>query len=259
VAEDNATNQRVAQLVLESGGHRPTIVTNGEAALDELQKGGYDLALFDLSMPVVSGLEALKLYRFTTDKPIPVVMLSANVTSEVIAECTAAGAAEFIAKPLRPNTLLAAIERHLTSRAVELEAPVPARGEERPALTVVDTPPVDATVLADLDRLSTDPTFISRLLNGFHSDAERLVKEMIDALAARKYEVLKDSAHALKGGAGSVGATQLMMMATRFEKATHEMLRLNAAKWTEELTKATDAALAVLDRHVENHRQRSGG
>ncbi|HZQ59834.1 MAG TPA: ATP-binding protein, partial [Casimicrobiaceae bacterium] len=259
VAEDNATNQRVAELVLESGGHRPTIVGNGEAALDELAKGGYDLALFDLSMPVVSGLEALKLYRFTTDKPIPVLMLSANVTTEVITECNAAGAAEFIAKPLRPSTLLAAIERHLASRAGELEAPIPARSEDRPALTVVDTPPVDQSVLADLDRLSPDPTFISRLLNGFRSDAERLVKEIVDALATRKYELLKDSAHALKGGAGSVGATQLMMIATRFEKATHEMLRLNAAKWTEELTKATDAALVILDQHVEIHRRRTGG
>jgi two-component system sensor histidine kinase RpfC len=75
VAEDNPTNQRVSQLILESGGHRPTIVDNGEAALEELERGNYDLALFDLSMPVVSGLEALKLYRFTTPKPIPVLIL----------------------------------------------------------------------------------------------------------------------------------------------------------------------------------------
>jgi len=61
VAEDNATNQRVAQLILESGGHSVTIVENGEAALDALERGGFDVALFDLSMPVVSGLEALKL------------------------------------------------------------------------------------------------------------------------------------------------------------------------------------------------------
>ena len=75
MAEDNPTNQRVSQLILESGGHRPTIVDNGEAALEELERGNYDLALFDLSMPVVSGLEALKLYRFTTPKPIPVLIL----------------------------------------------------------------------------------------------------------------------------------------------------------------------------------------
>src|SRR5205085_1909113 len=129
---------------------------------------------------------------------------------------------EFVPKPLRPTTLLDAIERHLAIRANESNSQAPQRPEERRALMVVDTPPVDQSVLSDLDRLSTDPTFISRLLNGFRSDAERLVKEIGDALATRKYELLKDSAHALKGGAGSVGATQLMMIATRFEKATHE-------------------------------------
>ena len=60
VADDNNTNQRVAQMILESGGHRPTIVDNGEQALDALERGGFDIALFDLSMPVVSGLPGAK-------------------------------------------------------------------------------------------------------------------------------------------------------------------------------------------------------
>ena len=80
VAEDNPTNQRVTQMILESGGHIVTIVNNGEAALDALERAKFDLALFDLSMPLVSGLEAMKLYRFTAASPIPVIILSANVT-----------------------------------------------------------------------------------------------------------------------------------------------------------------------------------
>lgn len=258
VAEDNATNQRVVELILETAGHRATIVSNGEAALDELEKGGYDLALFDLSMPVVSGLEALKLYRFTAQQPVPILILSANVTAEVIEECTTAGAAEFIAKPIRPTTLLQAIERHLSERVHEHSAPVMTRAEDRPALTVVDTPPVDQSVLMDLERLSSDPTFIARLLNGFRSDAERLVREISDALAQRRYEAVKDSAHALKGGAGSVGASQLVMLATRFEQASHEQLRLKSAAWTEELTRAYSVAIARLDRHLELRKERVG-
>ncbi|MEP7329751.1 MAG: ATP-binding protein, partial [Betaproteobacteria bacterium] len=133
VAEDNATNQRVAQLILESGGHTVTIVNNGEGALDALERGGFDIALFDLSMPVVSGLEALKLYRFTNPNPIPVLILSANVTTEAIAECQSAGAAEFIAKPLRASLLLDTIDRHLAAD-VERAPPPPRRGEDRAAL-----------------------------------------------------------------------------------------------------------------------------
>ncbi len=259
VAEDNATNQRVAELVLQSGGHYPTIVNNGEAALDELEHGGYDLALFDLSMPLVSGMDALKLYRFTTANPIPILILSANVTTEVIEDCMAAGAAEFVAKPIRPAKLLAAIEAHLGRRPVDraVISVAPNRPDERPSLSVVDVPPIDERVLGDLSRLSADPTFIARLLGGFRTDAERLVGEITDALASRNYEAVKDAAHALKGGAGSVGATYLVTMATRFEKADHEVLRLKAAAWTEELAKATDIALGLLERHIEVQRQQT--
>jgi two-component system, sensor histidine kinase RpfC len=261
VAEDNATNQRVAQMVLESAGHRPTIVDDGEAALDALEQGGFDLALFDLSMPVISGLEALKLYQFTTSKPIPILILSANVTTEVIAECQRAGAAEFIPKPLRPGMLLAAIDAQLAARRSE-PAPAPApppRAEERPALVVVETPLVDPAVLEDLARISSDPTFVERLLCGFRADAQRIVKSIVDAFARRSYEEVKDAAHALVGGAASVGAVQLAQIAARMEKASHDSLRTRAASWSEEVTAANEATLAALERHIEERRRRIGG
>jgi len=260
VAEDNPTNQRVTELILESGGHRATIVNNGEAALDALERGNFDIALFDLSMPIVSGLEALKLYQFTTSKPIPVLILSANVTTTIIADCQRAGCAEFMPKPIRPTALLDAIERHLAANAESMAAIVPPpRAEERPSLTIIGTPVVDRNVLRDLDRLSNDPTFVERLVRGFRSDSERLVKSMSDALAARRYEEVKETAHALKGGAGSVGATQLVQLAIRFEKASHDLLRHKAATWMEELAHAANTALAALDQHVEDKRRQSGG
>jgi two-component system sensor histidine kinase RpfC len=252
VADDNATNQRVAQLILESGGHSVTIVENGEAALDALERGGFDVALFDLSMPLVSGLEALKLYRFAAKKPIPVLILSANVTTDVIAECQAAGASEFISKPLRASLLLEAIERHLATEA-ENRIPVapPPRTEERAQFSVVDTPPVDQDVLNDLARISPDPTFVERLIVGFHSDTERLVSELVEAISQRHYEAVKDIAHALKGGAASVGATQLAQLARRFEKANHDSLRLKAAQWIEELRQTSRRALVELDKRIK--------
>ena len=260
VAEDNPTNQRVSQMILESGGHRPTIVSNGEEALDALERGGFELAIFDLAMPLVSGLEALKLYRYTTSKPIPIIILSANVTSATIDECQRAGCAEFIPKPVRPSMLLGTIERHLAENADAVQImPPPTRVEERPQLTVIDTPVVDPQVLADLGRLSPDPTFVERLIRGFRSDTERLVSVLSSSLANRRYEEAKDAAHALKGGAGSVGATQLVQLAVRFERAEHELLRAKAAAWTEELIRAANATLAALDRHLEERREQQSG
>jgi len=255
IAEDNPTNQRVTQLILESASHVPTIVNNGEDALDALERGGYDIALFDLSMPVVSGLEALKLYRFSTNRPIPVLILSANVTTECIAECQRAGAAEFIPKPLRASFVLDAIERHLAGEsAVNFVAPAP-RSDERPPLTVVDTPLLDVNSLKDLSVLSNDPTFIERLIQGFETDCHRLVQQIVDGLTQRKYESVKDAAHALKGGAGSVGATQLTQFAVRLEKWSHEMMRLKSAVLTEELMRLAERTLAALHEYLETQRK----
>jgi two-component system sensor histidine kinase RpfC len=258
VAEDNPTNQRVTQLILESGGHDVTIVDNGEKALDQLEHGNFDIALFDLSMPVVSGIEALKLYQFTTSTPIPVLILSANVTTGIISDCQRAGCAEFLPKPIRATLLLDAIERHLAESAHDLKSVAPpVRSEERPALTIIDSPVVDPNVLEDLGRLSTDSTFVERLLRGFQADSDRLMRAISDGFAARRYEDVKDAAHALKGGAGSVGATQLMQLAVRLEKASYDTLRVKAAPWMEELARASSATQTALERHLEERRKRS--
>jgi two-component system sensor histidine kinase RpfC len=222
-----------------------------------LEHGSYDLALFDLSMPVVSGLEALKLYQYTTQKPIPILILSANVTTDVIAECQRAGCAEFIPKPIRATILLDAIERHLAERADSTIPIPPPKVDERRPLTVVDTPVLEYAVLDDLGHLSPDPTFVERLVRGFRSDADRLVKAIGDALASRRYQDAKDAAHALKGGAGSVGATQLVQFAIRLEKATYDTLRARAATLIEELATASAATYAALEEHLEERRRGS--
>jgi two-component system, sensor histidine kinase RpfC len=250
VAEDNSTNQRVTQMILESGGYVATIVDNGEDALDALEKGGYHLALFDLSMPGVSGLEALKLYRFVCPNPIPVLILSASVTSEAISLCQAAGAAEFIPKPVRPSILLDAIDRHLADELIQGPLAPPRRSDERPALAIVDTPILDAEVISDIARISNDPTFVERLIDGFRSDSLRLAAEISDALVKRKYEAVKDAAHALRGGAGSIGATQLLQFAQRLEKSNHEAMRLKSSQWTDELQQITLQTNNALNEHL---------
>jgi two-component system sensor histidine kinase RpfC len=258
VAEDNATNQRVTRLILESGGHFAQIVNNGDEALDALEQGQYDIALFDLSMPVVSGLEALKMYRFTAAQPIPILILSANVTPEMMEQCHAAGAAEFVKKPVRASTLLDAIDRNLAHRADEFAAVGSVRSDDPPALTVIESPALDESVIAELANLSRDPTFEERLLRGVRADCAQLIERIINALAERQYEQVSNAAHALKGAAGSVGAGLWVQFATRLEKTSPETLRLKAGGLIQELERITKRTNAVLDAHIASrarHRQ----
>jgi len=250
VAEDNATNQRVTRMILESAGHIVTIVQNGEEALTVLERASFDVALFDLSMPVVSGLEALKLYRFTASSPIPIIILSANVTTDSIAECERAGAAEFVAKPVRASLLLEAIERNVVDRRPKSAIQGGAAVEERPTLTVVENPPLDPKVMEELRHFSSDPTFVERLIRGFVADCDRLTQQLERALAQRKYEEVKDAAHALRGGAGSVGATLLLQLATKIDKATADTMRLKSAIWTIELRDVVKKTMAGLDAYL---------
>jgi two-component system sensor histidine kinase RpfC len=252
VAEDNATNQRVTRLILESGGHFATIVKNGEEALDALEQGKFDIALFDLSMPVVSGIEALKMYRFTENKPIPVLMLSANVTAEAMEQCHAAGAAEFVQKPVRASLLLDAIDRNLADRSEDFHATSSSRTEDRPSLAMIEAPPLDASVIAELANLSKDPTFEVRLLRGVRSDCAQLVEQIIMALEQHKFQDVSNAAHALKGAAGSVGAGLWVQFAARIEKASHENLRLKASALSQELARITLRTNAALDSHIES-------
>lgn len=252
VAEDNATNQRVTRLILESGGHFATIVNNGEEALDAIERGGFDIALFDLSMPVVSGLEALKMYRFTATKPIPVLMLSANVTSDSMDQCIAAGAAEFVQKPVRASLLLDAIDRNLAGRGTELPTKRTEQNERATALSAIEAVALDASVVADLAKLSKDPTFEERLLRGVRADCTQLASAIHASLQGRKFGEISDVAHALKGAAASVGAGLLVHFAVRLEKLDPESLRANAEALTQELLRVSKRTCEALDTYIES-------
>ena len=252
VAEDNPTNQRVTELILASRGHHCTIVSNGEEALDALEQDQFDVALLDLSMPILSGLDVLKAYRFLATQPIPVLILSANVTSELIEASIQAGAAEFVSKPIRASTLLDAIEMHLagsTSARLQISAAVDGNARKSQKLRIVDTSILDESVLAEISKMTTDPTFLHRLLRGFQEDCERLVRELSESLSAGRIESARDAAHALKGGAGGVGAFALMHIAARIETFSNDECTQMAPELRRNLEECTKKTLdAIMEK-----------
>ena len=112
IAEDNRINQKVIRKILERVGHDVTIVDNGEAALDALEQGTFDLVLMDVNMPVMNGIEATKLYRFTElgRGHTPIVALTADATVEAAERCREAGMDGCLTKPIEPAKLVEMIE-----------------------------------------------------------------------------------------------------------------------------------------------------
>ncbi len=114
VAEDNRINQQVTRAVLEQAGHRVHVVDDGEAALDALRAEQFDLAIVDMMMPGLGGLDVIRHYREMTlgRSDLPFIVLTANVSEEARASCAVLGVT-YLSKPLRGRTLQATVQEML--------------------------------------------------------------------------------------------------------------------------------------------------
>jgi two-component system sensor histidine kinase RpfC len=210
VAEDNRINQQVIERMLRSAGHSVTLVDDGEQALDALEAASFDVVLMDVNMPVMNGLDAVKLHRFATggrDSP-PFVALTADATEETRRQCDEAGMAGYVTKPVDMDQLLGLIER-VTRADPALTARVqPSR--VAPTETGAEGAPVlDAAYLDRLRQLDDDDDFLGGLIRDFISDAAQLVDEIEAAALNCDAAAFRDRAHALRSSAAHLGATAM--------------------------------------------------
>jgi CheY-like chemotaxis protein len=110
LAEDNPINALLARTLLRREGAEVDHVETGEAALDALQRGAYDIVLMDVRMPGLGGLEATRALR-ARGVTTPVVALTANAFEDDRRACLQAGMNDFLVKPLSPEALGAALAR----------------------------------------------------------------------------------------------------------------------------------------------------
>jgi two-component system sensor histidine kinase/response regulator len=114
VAEDNVVNQTLATRLLERRGFLVTVAGNGREALHALEKGSFDIALMDVQMPDMDGLQAVAEIRRMekeTGGHLPVIALTAHALKGDQERCLAAGMDDYISKPINKAELFAAIER----------------------------------------------------------------------------------------------------------------------------------------------------
>jgi two-component system sensor histidine kinase RpfC len=214
VAEDNRTSQQVLRGILEGTGHEVTVVSNGIAAVNAIEqfRQGYDLMLFDMNMPEMGGLEAMKVARFMEiERHVPVIILTADATQAALNRCEKEGADAYLTKPVESRRLLDTIAR-LSRKDVSLAVDDSASAGAAQS-TKADTDDeilIDDKVLKGLLRLGSGIEFFEELVESFSHDAELLVKKMRRAVVEHDYPALQDSAHALQGSASEFGAYKLV-------------------------------------------------
>ena len=109
VAEDIPLNQMLIKIILEDFGFECDIAENGKLVLKKLQEKEYDIILMDIQMPEMNGFEATDYIRNTMNSQIPIIALTADVTSVDIERSKKVGMNDYISKPIDEKILYSKI------------------------------------------------------------------------------------------------------------------------------------------------------
>ena len=105
VVEDIPLNQLLMKTLLDDFGFERDIASNGKIAIEMITNCHYDLVLMDLQMPEMNGFEATQYIRGKLNLNIPIIALTADVTTVDLAKCKLVGMNDYIAKPVDEKIL----------------------------------------------------------------------------------------------------------------------------------------------------------
>ena len=110
VAEDNALNRKVARLLLQRMGYAPEFAEDGLAVLAAVERQTFDVVFMDVQMPAMDGLDATReLCRRYPDARPRIIGMTASTFAEDRRACIEAGMDDYLAKPVRPDDVAAAL------------------------------------------------------------------------------------------------------------------------------------------------------
>jgi PAS domain S-box-containing protein len=200
LVEDNPVNRQFALAVLKSVGAVVAVAVDGTEAV-RMAEDGHDLILMDCQMPVMDGYEATRRIR-AAGITTPVIALTANAMEGDRDRCAAAGMDDYLAKPIRPDTLRAAV----------------AAKARRPAEPRLDVE-VGVNVAEITARIGGDEELLADISRLFVTHSPEMVQAVRTAAAAGDGAALASAAHALKGSIGNFTQGRPFEVARALEKA----------------------------------------
>ncbi|WP_245537314.1 hybrid sensor histidine kinase/response regulator [Thiocystis violascens] len=211
LVEDIEINRLVAMEWLASVGLEVDIAENGAEAIERLDPARHAAVLMDLQMPVMDGLEATRRIRARPEQAaVPIIAMTAHALKGDLERCLAAGMNDYVAKPVDPARLFAALARWIKPAAgvsvhstTTPEAPEATTGP----LAGLSLPGID---LADgLARANRNAALYLKMLRGFNLSWAEVARRVEDDLAAGRLEDARRAIHSVKGVAGNLGAKAL--------------------------------------------------
>jgi two-component system, sensor histidine kinase RpfC len=210
----------------------------------------------DMHMPVLHGLDALKIYRSTnsTMPHMPIVILTANATIEARRECEEAGVDAFLTKPIDAHTLLATISRLAATNIKATDILKQENDRPLPAITE-DAVLLNENTLRHLMLLGDESDdFLNSVIQGFFREGEQQIESMKNALSENQYALFKELAHAMKGSSGNLGAEALYQICREISQLNQSDLQSSAHTMLKKISNDFNATRQSMIRYLDEQR-----
>ncbi len=268
LADDNYTNQQVATAMLGKLGFRADVVDNGKKVLEALKSAHYDLVLMDCQMPEMDGYETTRKIRIAKtgvlNPGIPVIAMTANAMKGDREKCLRAGMNDYLAKPISPDALSAALDKWLgddmsaqfidqklsqnqKSSANTLQASIPP-DKLRLVQKTKEQKPIVFDRSAFLERLMGDEDLSKKIIAGFLEDIPTQIFDLKKPIQQGNASKAGSQAHKIKGAASNVGGIAMSAVAYEMEKAAND----------DDLKRLSEM-LPILEMEFERLQQAMGG
>lgn len=212
LAEDDATNRSLIAEMLRRMGAEVTTVSDGAAAVEEVARDTYDTVLLDLNMPVMDGLESVRVIRerLASSTDLAVLALTADPGWMDRSVLMAAGFNGYVLKPTTMAELHVGITKALERQSQQAQSPEVA-GQAPQCL--------DTGVLARLAEDLGDRDLVVEAMGVYLEELPVRLVALHRAVEAGAPDQVRATAHALKGASGMLGAIRLQDVCRRLEVA----------------------------------------
>jgi len=187
VVEDIKLNQLLMKTILDDFGFESDIADNGKIAIEMISSSvHYDIILMDLQMPEMDGFEATSIIRKKMKLKIPIIALTADVTTVDFPKCKAAGMNDYIAKPVDERVLYAKI----------IGLVYPTQSTVNQPVEIKNVKGIKFTNLSYLHvRTKSDPVLMREIIMLYLEQTPSLIKLLKKSVDEQDWKTLQMSIH----------------------------------------------------------------
>jgi PAS domain S-box-containing protein len=191
VVEDIALNQLLMKTLLDDFGFERDVASNGKIAIQQLKEKKYDIILMDLHMPEMNGFETTEYIRNKLNSNIPIIALTADVTTVDLEKCKNVGMNDYISKPVDEKLLYSKIILLVKKPIFKIDVETEKSSEViNESLKCID--------LHNLNRITkSDPNLMIEMISLYLEQTPVLISAMKKGLKEKDWEALYSATHKL--------------------------------------------------------------